>query len=97
MAKEYIERNKVIEAVKGFAKAAIEDGKQKLDVVDDVLLLVNSIELIPGDKVLHFNKQQLELTYKALRHYSAYGKEEEIIEQISDICEIMNVIDTEEN
>ena len=93
MVKEYIERSNVIETVKSFAKCAIEDGKQQLDTVDDVLLLINVIEAIPSKKVLHFNEQQLGIIHNALRHYSAYGKEEDIIEQITDICEIMNVIE----
>lgn len=40
-------------------------------------------------------KEECRIIYSALRHYSAYGKESDILEQISDICEIMNVIDTE--
>ena len=50
---------------------------------------------MPCDKVQSFDKQQLELIHKALRHYSAYGEEKEILEQIENICELMNIIDEE--
>ena len=96
MPKKYIERNKVIESVKNFAKDAIDKGKKELDAVDDILSLINVIEDIPGDKVFRFDTKQLEIIHNALRYYSAYSKEEEIIEQITDICEIMNVIDEKE-
>ena len=47
-----------------------------------------------GGLELHLNTEERELLYKALRHYSAYGKDNSyIIEQIPKICEIMNVLD----
>ena len=41
---------------------------------------------------LHLNKDERELFYSALRHYSAYGKERAVIEQMCKICEILNVL-----
>lgn len=95
MVKKYIEQNAVIEAIKVFGKNAIEAGKKQLDTVDDIVALINVIEEMPCDKVQSFDKQQLELIHKALRHYSAYGEEKEILEQIENICELMNIIDEE--
>ena len=44
---------------------------------------------------LHLDLQERELLYNALRHYSAYGRNDSyIIEQIPKICEIMNVLDS---
>lgn len=38
-----------------------------------------------------------ELLYNALRHYQAYGKNENyIMEQMGKICEILNVLDLPE-
>ena len=46
---------------------------------------------------LHLDLEERELLYNALRHYSAYGKDNDyIIEQIPKICEIMNVLDSPE-
>lgn len=46
---------------------------------------------------LHLDLQERELLYNALRHYSAYGRNDSyIIEQIPKICEIMNVLDLPE-
>lgn len=46
-----------------------------------------------GGLELHLTQEERELLYKALRHYSAYGENNEyIIEQIPKICEIMNVL-----
>lgn len=46
---------------------------------------------------LHLDLEERELLYNALRHYSAYGKDNGyIIEQIPKICEIMNVLDLPE-
>ena len=43
---------------------------------------------------LHLDAEERELLYNALRHYSAYGKNDGyILEQIGKICEIMNVLD----
>ena len=43
---------------------------------------------------LHLNSEERELLFNALRHYSAYGKNDGyILEQIGKICEIMNVLD----
>ena len=43
---------------------------------------------------LHLNLEERELLFNALRHYSAYGKNEAyIMEQMGNICEIMNVLD----
>lgn len=45
----------------------------------------------------HFDKSERELLFNALRHYSAYSKEDKyIIEQVEKICEIMNVLDLPE-
>ncbi len=42
---------------------------------------------------LHLSLEERELLYMALRHYSAYGKQEQcIVEQIPSICQIMNVL-----
>ena len=50
-----------------------------------------------GGLELHLTQEERELLYKALRHYSAYGENNEyIIEQIPKICEIMNVLDNGE-
>ena len=43
------------------------------------------------------SKEECRIIYSALRHYSAYGKEKEILEQIEKICEIMNAIDMEDD
>ena len=41
----------------------------------------------------HFSMAERELLYNALRHYSAYGKNDKyIVEQVPVICEIMNVL-----
>lgn len=46
-----------------------------------------------GGIELHLNTEERKLLYEALRHYSAYGKNEKyIVEQIPTICEIMNVL-----
>ena len=43
---------------------------------------------------LNLSVEERELLYNALRHYSAYGKNDSyILEQIGKICEIMNVLD----
>ena len=45
----------------------------------------------------HFTPEERELMFNALRHYSAYGKEDKyIIEQVPNICEIMNVLELPE-
>lgn len=47
-----------------------------------------------GGIELHLTASERGLLYDALRHYSAYGKDEKyVIEQIPTICEIMNVLD----
>ena len=46
---------------------------------------------------IHLNPTERKLIYDALRHYLAYGKKEKvIIEQVPDICEIMNVLELPE-
>ena len=46
-----------------------------------------------GGIELHLSPDERKLLYEALRHYSAYGKNENhIIDQIPTICEIMNVL-----
>ena len=46
-----------------------------------------------GGIELHLIPEERKLLYEALRHYSAYGKNEKvIIDQIPTICEIMNVL-----
>ena len=46
-----------------------------------------------GGLELHLNPEERKLLYEALRHYSAYGKNENyIIEQMVSICEIMNIL-----
>lgn len=43
---------------------------------------------------LHLNTEERKLIYNALRHYSAYGKDNKYIDDnIVTICEIMNVIE----
>lgn len=47
---------------------------------------------------LHLSLQERKLIYEALRHYSAYGKNEKvIIDEIPLICEMMNVLALPEN
>ena len=41
---------------------------------------------------LHLSLEERELLHDALRHYSAYGKERDILEQMEKICEILNVL-----
>lgn len=42
---------------------------------------------------LHLNIEERELIYTALRHYSAYGKNDSaIMEQMTKICGILNVL-----
>ena len=42
---------------------------------------------------LHLNREERELLYTALRHYSGYGKNDSyIMEQMGNICEILNVL-----
>ena len=42
---------------------------------------------------LIISKEERELLYNALRHYSAYGeKESYILDEIPKICEILNVL-----
>ena len=46
----YIEREKVIEVIKNFAKGAISDGQKALDPVDDIVLLCRAVDMIlPAD------------------------------------------------
>ena len=46
-----------------------------------------------GGIELHISIEERKLLYAALRHYSAYGKNEKVIvDQIPMICEIMNVL-----
>lgn len=43
--------------------------------------------------VLHLDVAERELFHNALRHYSAYGKDDKYIsEQIGKICELLNVL-----
>ncbi len=50
---------------------------------DDIELVLN-----PGER---------ELIFKALRHFSAYNKDEEyVLNQMGSICEILNVLHTPE-
>lgn len=42
---------------------------------------------------LHLSVGERELVHNALRHYSAYGKDDKyIVEQIGKICELLNVL-----
>lgn len=42
---------------------------------------------------IHLDVSERKLVWKALRHYSAYGKDDKYIdEQIPNICEILNVL-----
>ena len=46
-----------------------------------------------GGIEVHLNLQERKIVYEALRHYSAYGKNEKVIvDEIPLICEIMNVL-----
>lgn len=46
---------------------------------------------------LYLTATERKLVFDALRHYSAYGKNEKIIiERVADICEIMNVLELPE-
>ena len=42
---------------------------------------------------MHLDASERELIYNALRHYSAYGKDDKYIdEQLPKICELLNVL-----
>ena len=42
---------------------------------------------------MHLDVAERELIYNALRHYSAYGKDDNYIdEQLPNICELLNVL-----
>ena len=42
---------------------------------------------------IHLDVAERELIHNALRHYSAYGKDDKYIsEQIGKICELLNVL-----
>ena len=46
-----------------------------------------------GGVELHLSVGERKLVWKALRHYSAYGKDDKFIdEQIPHICEMLNVL-----
>lgn len=46
-----------------------------------------------GGVELHLSYEERELVHNALRHYSAYGKDDKYIdEQKPNICEILNVL-----
>ncbi len=47
----YIEREKAIEVIKNFAKAAISDGQKALDPVDDIVMLCRAVDMIPAADV----------------------------------------------
>ena len=50
-----------------------------------------------GGIELHLSSEERKLIYEALRHYSAYGKNEKVIvDEIPLICEIMNVLFVEQ-
>lgn len=47
-----------------------------------------------GGIELHLDEEERGLIFNALRHYSAYGENDGyIMEQITKICEIMNVLE----
>lgn len=46
-----------------------------------------------GGIELHLSLEERKVVYEAMRHYSAYGKDEKVIvDKIPLICEIMNVL-----
>lgn len=46
---------------------------------------------------IHLSPSERKLLYEALRHYLAYGKEENyIVDKIPEICQIMNVLEMPE-
>ena len=45
-----------------------------------------------GGIELHLSLEERELLHDALRHYSAYGKERDVLERMEKICEILNVL-----
>lgn len=46
---------------------------------------------------LHLNVAERKLVFEALRHYMAYGKDNNyIVEQVPKICEILNVMELPE-
>lgn len=46
-----------------------------------------------GGIELHLSLEERKVIYEAMRHYSAYGKDEKVIvDNIPLICEIMNVL-----
>lgn len=51
MEKKYIEHEKVIEVIKNFAKRAISDGQKALDPVDDIVMLLRAVDMIPAADV----------------------------------------------
>lgn len=46
-----------------------------------------------GGIELHLSLEERKVIYEAMRHYSAYGKDEKVIvDKIPLICEMMNVL-----
>lgn len=69
MTKEYIERSKVIEVIKDYGKNAIEDGQKTLDPVDDILLLVGAVNMIPAAVLVEI-QPEIKINYDRIRNMS---------------------------
>lgn len=77
----YIEREKVIEVIKNFAKGAISDGQKALDPVDDIVLLCQAVDMIPPADIaeekhaewISVNKQLPETYIEVLVCFKADG------------------------
>lgn len=79
MAKEYIERSKVVEAIKDYGKDAIEDGQKTLDPVDDILLLAGAVGMIRSADVVEI-QHEIKTNYDRIRNMS-----------VEELAELLNV------
>lgn len=60
--------------------------------IEEVVILLFG-EKNDGGIELHLSLEERKLVYEALRHYCAYGKNEQVIvDEIPLICEMMNVL-----
>ena len=48
-----------------------------------------------GGIELHLKPGERELLHRALRYYSAFAKEKEVVDDMPAICELMNVLENE--
>ncbi len=52
MSKVFAEREAVEEAIKNYGKRAIEDGRQQLDTVDDIISICKAVAALPAADVM---------------------------------------------